>query len=152
MHPLIEYIKAKGATAFGSHTAAELQSIESELSIQFPAEFASYLTGFRSCKFPDDRWEFFDLSTCVERTLVHRKYYKHVFGTGCDIPITSIFAFCDYLMDAPTYFVVADPKNEYFGYILGTHSEEGWIVGKNLSDFITAFERDWDIGIISNEN
>jgi hypothetical protein len=152
MNPLIEYLKTKGASVSGSHSAAEIQATETDLSIQFPAEFVSYLTSFRSCQFPDTRWEFFDLATCIERSRVHRKHYKRIFGRGFDVAIGSTFAFCDYLIDAPTYFVVAEPTNPFFGYILGTHSEDGWIVGKNLSDFITAFERDWDIGIISNEN
>ena len=152
MHPLIEYLKAKGASVSGGHSAAEIQAVEADLSIKFPAEFVSYLSSFDVCQFPDTRWEFFGLPTCIERTLGHRKHYKRIFGKGFDIPISSTFAFCDYLIDAPTYFVVAEPKSWLFGYILGTHSEDGWIVGKDLSEFITAFERDWDIGIISNEN
>ncbi len=151
MRPLIEHLKTQGAVVSGSHTVAEIHAAEAQLSIRLPTEFVAYFSSFRNCQFPDSRWDFFNIPTCIDRTLVHRKHYRRIHGSGFDVPIESVFAFCDYLIDAPTYFVVAEPTNQLFGFTLGTHSEDGWIVGRNLSEFITAFERDWDFGIISNE-
>jgi hypothetical protein len=151
MHPLIEHLITKGAAVSGGHSVTEIQSAEAQLSIQLPREFIPYFTSFHGCQVPDTHWDFFSIRTCIERTLVHRKHYRRIYGAGFEVPIESVFAFCDYLIDAPTYFVVAEPELPLFGFILGTHSEDGWIVGKNLADFLEAFQREWEIGIISNE-
>jgi len=153
MHALLNHLMTMGAIISGKHTHTEIEIVEKQLCVRLPLEFYDYFTSFRTCKIENDcMWEFFDLPACIDRTLIYRRHYGSIHGHDFAVPIGHVFAFCDALIDAPSYLVVAEPNDSLYGYILGAQGDEGWIVGKNLDDFLCAFKRDWDGAIISNEN
>lgn len=112
MHPLLAHLATLGASISGHHTQAEMDEVDAALGILLPPDFRDYFAGFRQCALTaEPMWEFFPLTACIQRTREYRGRHTAIRVEDDAISTTALFAFCDALIDAPTYFVVADPQD-----------------------------------------
>lgn len=149
IHPLLDHLCEIGAVLHGGHTEDELRDAQTDLGLTLPEEFRRYYGDFRSCQLPEESgWNFFSLAAAVENTRFLRSHREVIRVDGMGVRSADVFAFCDYLIDAPTYCVVARPGAEKYGWILADQEGEGWFVGGGLNAFLSAFRRDGDFGLL----
>ena len=138
---LVDKLLSLGATLNNPATSAEITTAESTLQCRFPDGIHDF---FVVCDGVSDAtsdwiWDFFSLNALVERTAERRKAEYFLTDSDERLAYRDLVAFCDVLIDAPTYLFCGNPSNPKFGKFYADQGCDGWKVADSFEDFVQLF-------------
>lgn len=143
---LIEKLSSLQATFNLPTGSRRIDDTEIALSASFPAGIRDFYLRCDGIGEPTEQWwwDFFTLSTIVERTNQRRAHPTLALEDGSSIPYTDLVCFCDVLIDAPTYLFHANPHDPKFGHFYADSHGEGWLVAESYEEFVQVFSAEHD--------
>lgn len=146
---LVDKLVGLGATLRKPASPGKVVATERKLQCRFPAGVCHFYTTCDGVSDPtaDWIWDFFSLDVVVERTNEPRKLEYLAMDDGKRVPYHTLVAFCDVMIDAPTYLFCGDPSSDHFGHFYADYGDQGyngWKVADSYEKFVELFVANCD--------